>query len=533
MANRQRIPSAQMGGALLKEQIRTVPLNVRDLRGMYDEDGDDIDMMLMETGKNFLAQQKRIEDKKKAMEADRIMNEQRLALANTSSSKEFVKQAKNAQTAFKTEAEKVEGLNDFFNTHSDKLMAANNADIKNLYALKEKEFGKNSLDEMLSLNQNMLAQSAAFKGDKLLAQGVEEIAATPFLGDAEKQTYRREYLKGGILNLALNDADGATKAAEKYLPDDSDIMSQIAETKRLREAALSKAKDKQQRETDISELGDAFSYWQAFEKGQIDEATYFVLRSKNKEETRVSLDNDFAVRAPLSKAYRAMRRLNKKEELSAQEIKEAGNCLIEAYKTGQIGLDEAGGVQNHIVMAGLAQPEAVRLFDTSIDELIDAAVGGDASGHSLSEEMFMEEKAKFAFDVYDAFYEKKTALADDFEAAGGTLTDGVLRRLGREAAKEVAIELGVKQGKGGVSFAALERQIPLYYSGENTAGIWQKFCQKAPYAEDKEGLFAEICLAEEREEAMLPRFYFLDEVQRAGLKAGDKFYFQGRLAQIG
>ncbi|MBO5038009.1 MAG: hypothetical protein J6C85_00925 [Alphaproteobacteria bacterium] len=533
MANRQRIPSAQMGGALLKNQIQTVPLNVRDLSDMYDDSEDDFAANLVETGKNYFKIQKENEDKKKAMEADRILNEQRLALANTSSSKEFIEQAKNADTTLKTEVAKVEGLDDFFNTHSDKLLAANRADIKNLYAMKENEFGRNSLDEMLSLNQNMLAQSAAFKGERLLAQGVENIAATPFLEKDEKETYRQEYLKGGILNLALNDTDGAMRAAEKYLPDDSDMMSQISETKRLREAAVQKAKEKQQRATDISELGDAFSYWQAFEKGQIDEATYFVLRSKNREETRVSFDSDFGVRAPLSKAYRAMRRLNQKEELSAQEIKEAGNFLINAYKAGEIGLDEAGGVQNQMVMAGLAQPEAVRLFDASVDALIDAAVGGDASGYSLNEEMFMEEKAKFAFDVYDAFYEKKTALADDFEAAGGTLTEGVLRRLGREAAEEVSNDMGLKKGKGSVSFAALERQIPLYYSGDNTAGIWQKFCRQAPYAEDKEGLFAEICASEERAEAALPRFYSLDEVQRAGLKAGDRFYFQGRLAEIG
>lgn len=167
MANRQRIPSAQMGGALLKNQIQTVPLNVRDLSDMYDDSEDDFAANLVETGKNYFKIQKENEDKKKAMEADRILNEQRLALANTSSSKEFIEQAKNADTTLKTEVAKVEGLDDFFNTHSDKLLAANRADIKNLYAMKENEFGRNSLDEMLSLNQNMLAQSAAFKGERL------------------------------------------------------------------------------------------------------------------------------------------------------------------------------------------------------------------------------------------------------------------------------------------------------------------------------------------------------------------------------
>lgn len=532
MANRQKIPSADLGGALLKNKIQTVPLNVRNLNGLYDEGEDDTSLMLFEAGKNYFKRQQAMEDKKMAMEADRMMQAQRFALSKASTPKEFEETAKNAETSFKMEAAENEEFNRFYNKHADKLLAANKADTEKLYELKKAEFGKNSLDEMLSLNQNMLAQSVAYRGDKLLGQGVEEISATPFLQDEERENYRQEYLKGGILNLALNDADGALKAAEKYLPDDGDIKLQIAETKRLKEAALQKAKDKEQKEKDISELGEAFSYWQAFEKGEIDEATFFVLHSKNKENTKLAFQTDFGVRAPLSKAYQVMRRLNKREVLDAKDIKEAGNCLISAYKAGKIGLDEAGGVQNQMVMLGLSRPEAVKLLDSSVDELIDAVVGGDASGNSLSGEAFMEEKAKFAFNVYDAFYEKKTALADEFEANGGTLTEGVLKRLGRQAAKETADELGLKKGEG-LSYGALERKIPLYFSGEDTAPIWQKFCQEAPYADDKEKLFCDICVAEERKRTELPKFYSLDEVQRAGLKEGDRFYLEGRLAVIG
>ena len=257
---------------------------------------------------------------------------------------------------------------------------------------KDYDFGKESLTSMLSGSQNMLARSAGDKGDKLLARAVAEIDNTPFLETAEKQQYRDDYLKTGILNLALNDPDKASAMTDKYMPAFRDeLKKRIDDTRALKEAFDKQEKERQQREADIAEYRQAFSYWQAKEEGNINPAEFYVLTAENKPETLWG-ERENRSDTPLADAYRIVKKINSGSQLSAEELRNAGNHLISAYRQKKLGLSEVGELQNQLMLAEGDKAFSGLLFDKEVDALADRVFMPDAEGTDAAD--FMEEKSQ-------------------------------------------------------------------------------------------------------------------------------------------
>lgn len=91
----------------------------------------------------------------------------------------------------------------------------------------------------------------------------------------------------------------------------------------------------------------------------------------------------------------------------------------------------------------------------------------------------MEHKAKLAFDIYQNYYGRKTALAEEFTAQGGQMTPAAAKKIGRQALAETAAELNLKETPGDApSFGELRRTLKSSYSGSGERRIWERFAKK-------------------------------------------------------
>lgn len=401
----------------------------------------------------------------------------------------------------------------FWQEHGDKILEANRADTAKIAAMKQADFGRNSLRSMLADNQNLLAETAEpVQAEKLLEMGTGEIERTPFLTPEDKQFYRDGYLKTGILNLALNSP----------------------ETRRLNEEGAKRQQERERQRSYLAAYGDAQSLWQKRERGEISPAQYYVLSADTNPEMLWG-DGEDRSPAPLADAYRLVRKMNEGESLSAEEVRDAGNSLISAYRHNELGLEETAALQNQLVAAQQGGNASELIFDRAVDELADRAFMRDipagAEQYTPYGRELMEHKAKLAFDIYQNYYGRKTALAEEFTAQGGQMTPAAAKKIGRQALAETAAELNLKETPGDApSFGELRRTLKSSYSGSGERRIWERFAKEAPYAEDKTAVMRRIATEEQKRELSYPQFETYDEVMQAGLAPGDRFYFKGRLA---
>lgn len=533
MANRQKVPAMGGSGVMALQPTRAVPVPV-GLKREYAGNG--MTEFLSEAADvaNVALQKKKKSDfETMTYETDETLQKYRAQLTNAQSSDEFEMIAQAAEDDLKNRfSDRFNGA-EYWAERGGDILRENRKDIEKLRQKKNFDFGKNSLDEMLANNQNLLAHSAGKKGGVLLDRAVAEIDATPFLQDEEKKQYRDGYLKTGILNLALNDPEQAQSMADKYLPDFRDeLKKRIDNTQALRKAYEQEENKRQQRAKDIADYQQAFSYWQAKEEGSINPAEFYVLTAENKPDTLWG-EREQRSATPLADAYRIIKKINSGDKLSADEMRDAGNSLIAAYKQNKIGLEEVGELHNQLMLAEGDKSSSGLLFDKDVDELADRVLMPDveATAGSPYAQEFMEEKAKLAFQIYENYYSKKTALADEFAEQGGMITPALEKRFRKQALAETRAEMGIVENSGeDVSASSLRRVLKNVYTGQNERDIWRKFYAKAPYAEDKKALFKQIAAEEQRRELSYPQFSSLEELENAQLLKGEKFYFKGRLA---
>lgn len=533
MANRQKVPAMGGSGVMALQPARAVPVPVGMKReyagnGMTEFLSDAADVAGL-----ALQKKKKVDFENMNYETDEVLQKYRAQLSNAKSAEEFDMIAKTAEDDLKSRFSDRFNGPEYWSERGQDILRENRRDVEKMRQRKNIDFGKDSLNEMLANNQNMLAHTSGQKGSILLDRAVAEIDATPFLEGEEKKQYRDGYLKTGILNLALNDPDKARTMADKYLPDVRDeLKKRIDSTQALREAYEKEENARRQREADIAEYNQAFSYWKAKEEGSINPAEFYVLTADNKPDTLWG-ERENRSATPLSDAYRIIKKINSGNKLSAEELRDAGNSLISAYKQNKMGLEEVGELQNQLMLAEGDKSFSGLLFDKDVDELADKVFMPDveAGGNSPIAQDFMEEKAKLAFQIYENYYSKKTALADEFAEQGGQITPALEKRFRKQALEETRAEMGIAENTGGeVSLSGLRRVLKNVYTGNNEREIWRRFYAKAPYAEDKKALFKQIAAEEQRRELSYPQFSSLEELEEAQLLKGEKFYFKGRLA---
>ena len=231
-----------------------------------------------------------------------------------------------------------------------------------------------------------------------------------------------------------------------------------------------------------------------------------------------------------------MRKMNEGTQLSAQEISDASNYLINAYHQNKLGLEEVSALQNQLLAAQSDKPTAEMMFDKEVDALVDKAFAADLSAAStrgnFMAQQLMEDKAKFALDIYQNYYATKTALASSLQQNGGQLTPLQEKKISRLALDGVIKDMMLKTNaqKDAVTFGELKRALQSAYAGTDVARIWKKYASLAPFAEDKIETMRQIAREEQRKELNYPQFDSYEELAAADLAPGEKFYFQGRLA---
>lgn len=533
MANKQTVPSSNLRGVFIKDEIRSDPVPVEKKRELASN-GTASALFFASVGVgNFLKERRAHEIEKRKFLVDNDLQAYRERLNNAKNPEEFMEISKGIETDLRDKYQNDFFGKEFWNEHGEKILEANLSDIEKIRQNKQVEFGKNSLNEMLALNQNMLVSANASKANVLLANAVDEIDNSVFLSQDEKKNYRDGYLRAGIVNLALNDDEEALVQAKKYFGDDKDLIEKISETKRLKEIAYESKQEEEKRQKYLSEFSDVISLWQQKAKGNISDAEFFVL-TKDVNKNLIWGDRENRSYYPLVEAYKLVKKMNSGQRLTVDEVGEAGNYIINAFNKKQIGAEEAVSWQNQILMGQTDKSSAELIFDNKADELADLVLMEDVEYNKNmfgEAENFMEQKAKLSFDIYENYYGKKMALTEEFRAMGGVVTPAMKRKFARQAIEETRDELGLKQNVGDkISFYELSRLLQKNYAEADEELVWARFYNLAPYVEDKKSLFKSIASEERRKVLNYPQFDSLDEIESANLNSGDKFYFNGRLA---
>lgn len=549
MANRQKVPFMRLGGAMLKRPV-AAQITSPARRFLASDSSLYVGSALLEAANTLADKMQKTEDERLAMQADVSLKATREALQNAATPDELQNMVKDGDKALAAQFDGDEKARAFWKKHGDNILAAHRDDTKKIVAEKQIDFGKQSLNSMLADNQNLLADNGdAAKVSRLLEMGTDEIQKTPFLTEPDKKKYRQGYLKTGILNAALNNPEAASRAVDMYVDDEAEkkqLKAQIQETKSLTATAQQQDQAKRERLDLLNRLSAAQSLWQQKEHGDISPAQYFVLRQKNavsstsgeKSLQTIDIWGDDEERSltPLSEVYRLVRKMNEGTQLSAQEISDASNYLINAYHQNKLGLEEVSALQNQLLAAQSDKPTAEMMFDKEVDALVDKAFAADLSAAStrgnFMAQQLMEDKAKFALDIYQNYYATKTALASSLQQNGGQLTPLQEKKISRLALDGVIKDMMLKTNaqKDAVTFGELKRALQSAYAGTDVARIWKKYASLAPFAEDKIETMRQIAREEQRKELNYPQFDSYEELAAADLAPGEKFYFQGRLA---
>ncbi len=502
------------------------------------------DSVLLGTAEMLADKFKKTEDERLAMQADMSLKATRQALENAQSPEQLNEIVKNNDKILAAQFDGDVNVIDFWKNHGDEILAANQNDTRKIIAKKQIDFGKQSLNSMLADNQNLLAETQdELKADKLLQMGTVEIQNTPFLNEKDKETYRQEYLKTGILNLALHNPDAADKAVDTYFNDEtlkSALKNHIQQTKSLNADFLNKEQQKQSRLTDINRLSDLQNLWQKKERGEISPAKYFVLAqnvdAQNSLTGRVWGDTEQRSDTPLTETYRLVRKMNEGAQLSPQELSDVSNYLVNAYRQNKLGFEETAALQNQLIAAQVDKNTADLMFDKEIDVLADKAFGADVAASltrgDVVAKILMEDKAQFALNLYQNYYAQKTALTSALLQNGGQLTPLTEKQISRTALDNVTndLKLKINNSHEAVSFGELKQALQSAYSGTDVLPIWKKYAQTAPYSDDKIETMRQIARDMQRKELSYPQFNSYEELMNADLAPGDKFYFKGRLA---
>ena len=530
----QSVGAMNLGGVSLNKGINTVlkPVGLK----RYAEGGVDLKAgaKILEKTAEVLEERNKLKEQKNMLLADGALKSYRVALSNSKSQAEFEKISSNIKDELKEFFVQSDGGKEFWDKHGENILALNQVDVENLRKSKEYDWGRDEFNLMLADNQGLLRLADGKKGEALLALGMDEIERSNFIDSVEKEKYKKGYLERGILNLALSDINGAKEQAVKYGKIlGSDFKGEIDKLERIKNKEAEEMKAKKDDEDYLNNYKNAIELWQQRERGEISKGDFFVL-SKEGDKGLLWGDESKEGEFALVEAYKKIRELNNGRELGVKEIADVGNNLIKAYRDKKVSLDEASMLQKQLIACRTDKNTRERMFDKEIDEFNDNVMGGDVFSNHRGDNIAMEEKAKVAFKVYDAYYAKKIALYQGFLGAGGVLNPNAKRRLDKQALDEVKSEFGYKENAGGgLKFSELKDVIKQNYNGYNEEDIWKRYYKEALYADDKKEVLRKIAQQQQKIELSYPSFDSWVELLESDLQVGDKFYFKGRLAEIG
>ena len=525
MANKQTIAPVNLGGTEVKQTVSSVPMMVGLKQEIVGDEHLDAAQKILSGGQNFMIEKMKTDNERRKLQTAAVLSAQRQGLMSAQSLDEFNRLAGVTPQMLKAGFDDDEGKR-FWENNGQNILKANDVDVKHLKTVKEEEFARNSLIDLLADREEILARIPSDKGSVIIESGLADIKQSDLFSDEEKKQLQTQFLENGILNLSLQDMNGAEKAVEQFCSDDENLRNKLAETKRLQEVQVQQLEKQQARQERISGLKQAFALWQQRERGEIDAGTYYVL-SGDRKNMLWGDDKEENNMSNLGEAYKFFRKMHSGNNISDNEYENAGNQLILAYKNKKIGLDKTAHLQDEL----LASMEGKKGDDYAVmDNLADRVLAADTAERSYEAGDFMERKAQFYFDLIDVYQEQKETLEQAYLKEHENISAGAIRSLNRKAMLNALELLDYKEGKEEVSFADLKSIIKNNYQGRRTADIWQKYYREAPYSSDKKELMLRLARDKQKKELEVKRFNTLEEVYEADLDDGEPFYFQGRLA---
>lgn len=520
MANKQSLPQVNLKGAELQQRIDRKVL--RQYAEQEHNVGDEnFNLTLVHSIKDAVEyQQKQINDDEYRLRASWLLNNYRQGLSATQNADDFENLATKADKLIQAGFDDADGKK-FWREHGQKILDNNKIDTEKLREIKQREFGKNALNQLLFDAQNMIA--LADNGSQYFHLADERIKQSAFLSDDEKNAYRQQFYKNGILNLALKNSDEAENMRGVYLPNDEELKNEINTIRDLRLKSEMKRQDEMKNQDDFENLKQGILLWQKKEKGELDEASYYVLSKGRKNSYEM---NDINAKE-ISDTYQMLRQINDGKKLSNADMAQANYGLVKAYKDGKISFDEVQFAQNFLLDKRTDSEDG---SDVIISDLTDKILISDTDEKSDEAKVFMEEKAKLALKLYDVYYKKKKSLVEGVINEYGYADAANLYDCAHKASDAISKGFGFKIGHDNVSFSELKQMVHNVYKGRHSDKIWKEFVKQAPFSEDKKLLLKQLATAEQRYELNLPRFETWQEVKEAKLEAGSQFYFRGRLA---
>lgn len=480
----------------------------------------------------FAVVQKHLDETAQFLEAERMLAGYRQELMAAPDEAAFEKLAKDIDSRVKKQVKAGDGNGAFWDKFGTEIMTANKRDTENILRQKAPDFSRKKLEGVLATAQEMLATSFGSGGAKVLETGLQEIAKAPFLEEQERELYRSEYLKSGLLNLALNDPEQAEALCGQLVKDGSDgeIKQKISQVRNLNtENALNLAKHEEELRT-LRQAEQEAILWQKKMRGDMDAASYYVLSAHNGT-AKENAQKDGEDAQALVSVYQVMRRLNREaDKTEGREIMAAERGLKSAFEQGVIDFEQAASLQNLMLALKNNAKRTLGLCSEALDETVDRLFFADAPQGGGFDKI-MEAKAKFALKFYEDYFNTVDTMMAGFEENGGYVSGAVRHKLAGEALKEIKNNFGIKENMGEVWHpAALRRTLKSIYPGGDEETVWQRFCAEAPYAEDKGALMRKLAEDAVRKDSLLPHFDSVAALRRAGLGVGEKFYFKGRLA---
>ena len=525
----QSIANMQRGGAFLSEKsdgvMKPVGLKRYVAGGELMTDVADV----VSKAANIWEENNRLEEQKNMLEADAVLKNYRNALVFSKSMDEFDEIAKGINSGVTEYFAKSSGGNDFMKKYGERLLSLNNEDVKKLRIQKEYDLGRNNLDIILANSQNLLQTAKGEKADILLSRGVETINNTSFLTDVEKNDYRDRFLRNGIYSIALQNVDEAKKQALKWENNvKDDLLNGIDEIEKIKIQEDKELEEKAYNDKYMGALNEAINLWQMKERGEIGKAEYKILSLEHNDYLWGDNGDN---KGTLIDAYKIVRRINQGENVDVKEINNVSNYLIKGYKNNEIGFEEVANFQKQLLASRIDKKTQERLFDKEIDVLLDNVIGRDDFSNNEVAKIAMNEKAKMAFKVYDAYYGKKLALFKEFVEGGGSLTPKVERVLNKTVLNEVKNEFGFEEGiEGEFDYKQLKSILKEHYNGGEENEVWRKFYKDVFFVKDKKELLMNIAKRQMKKEIFYPSFDNWNDVLKADIEKGEKFYFKGRLA---
>jgi hypothetical protein len=144
MANKQTVPSVNLKGVFLKDDLKSDPIPVERRREFAGNGVASSLALTADATNDFLRKRKEYEIEKRKFQIDQDLYNYRTQLNNANSPEEFMEISQGIEGDLRDKYQNDFWGKEFWNEHGEKILKANINDVEKIKQTKQVEFGKNS-----------------------------------------------------------------------------------------------------------------------------------------------------------------------------------------------------------------------------------------------------------------------------------------------------------------------------------------------------------------------------------------------------